>query len=453
MSEKTELPARTVTDIQWYAELPRSARRPTLFGISVIVFILSGFGVWGNSAPIAGAIVASGVFVATGQNKIIQHLEGGVIEKIAVREGDVVEAGQLLVHLDETAPRAELSRLVLRHARLMAMEARLRTEAEEGGAIAFPDEILAKRTNPDVAAIIDSQQLTFKARKRNAETEIAAIRDGIKGLQERVEGTKAQIAAVRQQMVLLEEEIESKKNLLKKGLVRKPEVLALQRAHANLRGELGRLRGEVGDAKERIARSEEQVSGVRAAAIKTAVEQLHETLAELTDVRERIRAAQGVLNRVNIAAPVKGVVVKLRYHTSGGVIEAGKSIMEILPSGDELIIEVRVRPQDIDNVKRGQHAMVRLTALNRRVTPMVAGEVVYVSADALPNEKAGGQQNASDIYVARVKLDPMVASAVKGFRPTPGMPAEVFIKTSERTFLEYIAQPLRDSMARAFREP
>jgi HlyD family secretion protein len=160
-----------------------------------------------------------------------------------------------------------------------------------------------------------------------------------------------------------------------------------------------------------------------------------------------------VLDRIQITAPVKGVVVKLRYHTSGGVIEAGKNIMEILPLDAELIIEVRIRPQDIDNVKRGQTAMVRLTALSQRVTPMITGEVVYVSADALPDEKKGAAQQApSDIYVARVKLDAREVAALQNFTPTPGMPAEVFITTTERTFFEYLTQPIRDSMARAFRE-
>jgi HlyD family secretion protein len=333
------------------------------------------------------------------------------------------------------------------------MEARLRAEADELPTVRFPDEIVALEKNPDVAAIIDSQRLTFEARRKSADTEIASLKDGISAIRERIDGANAQTAAVRQQVALLEEEIESKKTLLATGLVRRPEVLVLQRTHANLIGEIGRLKGELGDAKERISRTNEQISGVRKAAVKTAVEQLHEVLAELTDVRERIRSAQGVLDRVRISAPVKGVVVKLRYHTSGGVIEAGKTIMEILPLKEELIIEVRVRPQDIDHVKRGQEAMIRLTALNRRVTPMASGKVIYVSADALPNEKSGTPQNASDIYVARVELDAVAASAIKDFHATPGMPAEVYIKTSDRTFLEYVARPLRDSMARAFREP
>lgn len=446
------MPHAVITGEEWCEDVPRATRWPLLLGSAVLLFGVFGFGVWASVAPIDGAVVASGTFVATGQNKIIQHLEGGVIREIAVREGDRVEPGQVLVHLDETAPRAELRRLQLRQIRLMAMDARLQAEMRELSELTFPPEFQDLMTDPDAKAIVENQRLTFEARRRALDSEIATIRDGINALQERVNGSKIQIAGVHEQLKLLNEEIEAKNHLLKSGFVRKPELLVLQRAYANLQGEVGRLQGEMGDARERIARANEQIAGVRKTAIKTAVEQLHEVRSELNDVRERIRAAKSVLDRVKITAPVRGVVVKLRYHTPGGVIEAGKNIMEILPLDAELIIEVRVRPQDIDSVKRGQHAMVRLTALSQRITPMISGEVIYVSADALPDEKKGAQQAPADIYVARVKLDPAEAASLQGFTPTPGMPADVFITTVERTFFEYLTKPIRDSMARAFRE-
>lgn len=442
---------RSIVDDQWYAGIPRSTWGPTVFGIVVLATTVMGFGVWGSTAPIAGAVVTSGIFVATGQNKIVQHLEGGVIREIAVREGDVVDAGQLLILLDEVAPRAELRRLELRRLRLSATDFRLQAEMREESSITFPDDVLAAASDPDVARMLESQRMTFDARRSNLETEIATITDGINALEQRIEGSKVQLQGVHQQMMFLDEEIDAKSYLLKSGLVRKPELLALQRAKANLQGEVGRLHGEIGDARERIARAREQIAGVRKTAIKTAVEQLHEVRAELNDVQERILAAKGVLNRVRITAPVRGVVVKMRYHTPGGVIESGKSIMEILPLQAELILEARVRPQDIDIVKHGQHAMVRLTALNKRITPMISGEVIYLSADALPDDKRSAQ-SPSDVYVVRIKLNAAEAANIHGFTPTPGMPAEVYIKTTERTFLEYLMRPVRDTMARAFRE-
>ena len=442
-----------ITEGTWYDSLPRSTRLPTVAGAVIMAVVTMGFGVWGNMAPIAGAVVASGVFVVTGQNKIVQHLEGGVIREIYVREGDTVEAGQLLLELDDTVARAELQRLFLRRIRLTAIDARLQAEMREEPDIKLPSEIsnwLAG--SPEVKEIVDSQQMTFTARRNNLNSDVKSIDESIKALEERIQGSRVQLDAAKRQIVLLDEEIVTKDRLVQAGLVRKPELMVLQRTKANLEGEVGRIMGDIGDAKERIARALEQINGVRKTAIKTAVEQMHEVRGELADVRERMLSAKGILDRVRVAAPVSGVVVKLRYHTRGGVIEAGKSIMELLPLKDELIIEARLRPQDIDSVKQGQHAMVRLTALNQRITPMVSGEVVYLSADTLADEKKSQQVGPTDIYLVRVRLNREESLALPGFSPTPGMPAEVYIKTAERTFFQYIVRPIHDSMMRAFRE-
>jgi HlyD family type I secretion membrane fusion protein len=448
-----QIAARTAaTEGTWYDSLPRSTRLPTIGGILVMAVMLMGFGVWGNTAPIAGAVVASGVFVVTGQNKIIQHLEGGVIREIYVREGDRVEAGQVLLDLDETMPRAELQRLFLRRLRLTAIDSRLMAEMREDGEVTFPAEIVnALATTPEAREILDNQKLAFTARRNNLDSDIKSIDESIKALEERIQGSRVQLGAVKRQIVLLDEEIETKDRLVQAGLVRKPELMALQRTKANLEGEIGRIMGDIGDAKERIARAVEQINGVRKTAIKTAVDQLHEIRGELADVRERMLSSKGVLDRVRITAPVSGVVVKLRYHTQGGVVEAGKNIMELLPLKDELIIEARLRPQDIDSVKRGQKATVRLTALSQRITPMVSGDVIYLSADTLADEKKSQQVGPTDIYIVRVKLDANTI-AIPDFKATPGMPAEVYIQTAERTFFQYLVRPIHDSMARAFRE-
>jgi HlyD family secretion protein len=437
----------------WYDSLPRSTRFPTAAGALTMAVVLMGFGVWGNTAPIAGAVVASGVFVATGQNKIIQHLEGGVIREIFVREGDTVEAGQLLLELDDTAARAELQRLFLRRIRLTAIDARLQAEMKEENEVTWPSEVAQwMASTPEVKEIVGSQQMTFTARRNNLNSDIKSIQESINALEERIQGSRVQLDAARRQIVLLDEEIVTKDRLVQAGLVRKPELMVLQRSKANLEGEVGRIIGDIGDAKERIARALEQINGVRKTAIKTAVEQMHEIRGELADVRERMLTAKGVLDRVRVTAPVSGVVVKLRYHTRGGVVEAGKNIMELLPLKDELIIEARLRPQDIDSVKHGQTAMVRLTALNQRITPMVSADVVYLSADTLADEKKSQQVGPTDIYIVRVKLNSEESRDIPGFSPTPGMPAEVYIKTSERTFFQYIVRPIHDSMMRAFRE-
>jgi HlyD family secretion protein len=438
-----------------YVDVPRSTRNAKMLGFLLIAISFLGFGAWASTALIAGATVAPGLFVVTGENKIIQHLEGGVIRSILVREGQVVDAGQTLIQLDETTPKAELRRLVLKHARLLAMEARLKAQVAEAPAVNWPAE-LASQADADLAEIRNTQQEAFDAQRKNLQSDIVTIEEGIAALEARIAGSRTQLASVEKQLGYYEEELKTKSGLFQGGLIRKPEVLQLQRAQAAMQGEIGRINGDIGDSRERIARSREQINGVRKAAIKAAVEQLHEVAADLYDTRERMRAARGVLDRITITSPVHGVVVKLRYHTAGGVIEAGKNIMEILPLQDELIIEARVRIQDIDNVKVGQDATVRLTALNKRITPMIEGKVIYVSADSVSDEQKGqqGQQakTSTDVYVARVRLDKDEAERLHNFRATPGMPAEVYIKTGERTFLEYLLKPIRDSMSRAFRE-
>jgi HlyD family secretion protein len=436
-----------------FGDVPRSSRLATVLGYVVLVATLFIFAFWSYAAPIAGAVVAQGVFVATGQNKVVQHLEGGVIREILVREGDVVRPGQLLVELDKTAPEAELRRLMLRYGRATAIEARLQGEIKDESELAFPQTVLDLAAgDDDLRSVLNVQKLTFESRRVSANSEIAILQEGINALRERIGGSNTQLKAVNEQLGLIGEELEGKEQLLKGGMIKKPEVLALQRARANLRGETGRLLGDIGDSKDRIARAEEQILGVKKAAVKAAVEQLNEIRAEVNDVRERMRSAKNTLDRIRITAPVHGSVVKLRYHTPGGVIEAGKPVLEIVPLESELIIEVQVRPQDIDYVKAGQDATIRLTALSQRNTPMISGRVLYVSADALPVEKRGTQP--ADAYIARVKMDAAAtASAVKGFKATAGMPAEVYITTSERSFLEYLMRPLENSFSRAFREP
>ncbi|RDJ22203.1 HlyD family type I secretion periplasmic adaptor subunit [Bosea caraganae] len=435
----------------WYSDVPRSARAATISGVVIVAVTVMGFGVWGNTAPISGAVIATGVFVTTGQNKTIQHLEGGVIREIMVREGDVVAPGQLLIQLDDTSSRAELRRHLLKQLRLEAIETRLSAEAAGQPQFEFPAQLLTHQSDPDIRALMQTQKSTFTARQNNNASEIATYQKSIEALEEKIAGSRIQLAAMQQQSQLIKEELAGKQALLERGYIRKPEVLALQRNAANLQGEAGRITGDIGDARERIARSVEQIDGVRKSAIKLASEQLQDIGADLNDVRERIHTAKGILDRARVVAPVKGTVVKLRYHTSGGVIEAGKAIMEIVSLQDELIIEARVRPQDIDKIKHSQTATVRLTALNQRTTPMINGRVIYISADALPDEKQR-TPNGSDLYVVRVRLEGGSIAAVHDFEPTPGMPAEVYIQTAERTFFEYLMQPIKDSMARAFRE-
>jgi len=438
-----------VYDLQWYAEVPRSIWRQTIAGLVLMAITFGGFGLWAFTAPLAAAVIAQGSFVATGQNKIIQHLEGGIIEDIMVSEGDHVNADQPLVQLDETAALANERQLFLRRARLEAIVARLTAQVQGRDQIALPDILAAHLDDPELAPIVESQELNFQAWRSKLESEVGLFRQNIEGFRFRAEGYQRQLEAVRRQHALLEEELAGKKSLLDKNLIRRTEIKSVQRAIADADGQMGRLIAEISETGAQILKQEQQVRQTEETYRESALEELQKVEAELDSVREQLRGAASVLRRATINAPVSGTVVRLYYHTSGGVIESGKPIMEILPSNVPLIIEAQVLRTEIDSVKIGQKATVRLTALNQRTTPVLNGEVFYVSADSLPDPANSGAQ---DIYLARVNLPVSELTRIPGFAPTPGMPAEILIQTAERTFFDYLTKPIRDSMARAFME-
>lgn len=441
---------------EWYRDVPRSASRPVFIGLAVLGVWGLGFGAWAAMAPLDGAVVATGRFVATGQNKLVQHLEGGIVRDTLVKEGDLVEPGQTLLRLDDTATTSKLRRLTLRKHRLSAIQARLDAEISGRAVIQVPADLAGQMGDPAIKAIVDGQIVELNARRVRLEAEELVLRKEIAALQESITGFQAQAKSIEQRMVMFDEELKDKSSLVARQLVRKPEIFALQRAQAGLAGDLGELTGRAADARERVARADQQIAQIRSAAIAEAVESLRKAEADYDDVEEQMRAAQDIVDRVDIRAPVRGIVVKLNYNTTGGVIGAGSVILELLPINDALLIEARVKPSDILHIKVGQSALVKLSALNQRLTPMVEGVVEYVSADSVldqdtrPGSAASSAEKRSS-FVVRVKLaDPTRGS--DEFRPTPGMPAEIYIKTAQRTFLEYMMRPVRDSFGRAFRE-
>ncbi len=442
---------------QWHRGVPSAIGLPTVLGIAILVLCVGGFGLWAALAPLEGAVVVSGSFVATGQNKVVQHLEGGILREMLVDEGDLVEANQPLLRLDDTAANAKLRRLIGRHDRLVLMKARL--EAELDGNDSFLIPITFDRADdPDVQAIYDRQIVELRARRTKLTAEEEVLRKEIAGLEESLRGYSAQADATKGRLDLFREELTDKAALLERQLVRKTEVLALQRAEAELFGELGELSARMADSRERIARANQQIAQLRSAAAQRTIEELRATETEFDDVIEQLRAARDVVQRVEVRSPVRGIVVKLHSNTAGGVIAAGAVILELLPVNNELLIEAHLDPSEISHVRAGQRALVRLAALNQRLTPMIEAKTIYLSADSVAAQYAGrggGSLSASGrpYYVVRVRLDVGdVQEKLHDFRPTPGMPADVFINTGERTFFNYIMRPIWDSLSRAFRE-
>ena len=446
---------------QWHTGVPSSARGPILVGLGILLLCIGGFAVWAGLAPLQGAVVASGTFVATGQNKLVQHLEGGIIRDLLFKEGDLVDANQVLVRMDDTAANAKLRRLVLRKYRLLTMQARLEAEMDGRDTFSIPPGLAANGgDDAEVTAIFNRQRTELVARRTSLATEVLVLQKEIAGLKESIRGYEAQVKSTNERLALFAEELKDKKALLERQLLRKTEVLALQRAEAGLAGDLGELVGRVADSNERIARANQRIAYLHSVSVQKAVEELRQTETELDDVHEQIGAALDIVERVEVRAPVRGVIVKLNFHTAGGVATPGATILELLPVQEELLIRAHVKPNDIAYVREGQPALVRLSALNRRITPMVEAKVVYVSADALADQTPLAKDNLAkdnearrDIYVVRVRLDEDdVRKHLEGVRPTPGMPADVYIKTGERTFFEYIMKPVLESLSRAFRE-
>ncbi|MET0943514.1 MAG: HlyD family type I secretion periplasmic adaptor subunit, partial [Mesorhizobium sp.] len=426
-------------------------RKHTVAGLILIGVSFGGFGTWAMTAPLAAAVIAQGSFVATGQNKIVQHLEGGIIKELLVDEGDHVLLNQPLVLLDETAAQANERQLFLRQARLEAITARLTAEAGNKDKIDYPDVLAKSLGDPDVGAIIDSQEQHFQGSKSRLDSEIALLNQNIEALKYRAVGYEQQLDAMNRQHELLEEEYEGKKVLLAQGLIRKTEVGAIKRAIADAEGQAGRLSAEISETNAQIKKFDQQIVQTINTFSQASLDELQKIEAELDNVREEARAAENVLRRASINAPVAGTVVRMYYHTPGGVIESGKSILEILPADVPLIIEAQVPRTEIDNVKQGQNATVRLTALNQRRTPVLSGKVYYVSADSLAVAAVGDAKK--EVYIARINLPSSELARVPGFSPTPGMPAEILIQTRERTFFNYLTKPIADSMSKAFMEP
>lgn len=442
---------------EWYRGVPLSAKWPIFTGLAILVVWLGFFGVWAGIAPLNSAVVASGTFVATGQNKLVQHFEGGIIREIAVKDGDVVEANQVLVRMDDTAAKSKLRRLELKKYRLLAMKARLQAEMSASETIETPAAFSESEGDPEIKAILERQRAELRARRASLVSEESVLVKQIAGLEESIRGYQAQVQSTQERIALFAEELKDKNSLLGQQLVRKSDVLALRRSEAGLGGELGEYLGRIADSKERIAQANERIAQLHAAAFRDAIKELRETEADLDDVEEQIRAARDVVDRVEVRSPVHGVVVKKNFHTPGGVVAPGAVILELLPIGEERIIEARVNPKDISHVSIGQEALVRLSALNQRITPMVGASVTYVSADTLSEqEKAETRPDGNthrEFYVVRVRLDQDdILRRMPDFIPTPGMPADVYIKTGERTFFEYIMKPVLDSFSRAFRE-
>jgi HlyD family secretion protein len=434
---------------EWYADVPRNVWRHALIGFSLMAFAFGGFGVWAFQAPLAAAVMAQGSFVATGENKVIQHLEGGIISEILVHEGDTVVEGQPIIRLDGTLATATKRELEVRRARLESTEARLLAEHQGAETLIFPASLTEQGLDPEIASIMEGQRKGFTVARSALANDLALIARNIEALDARRHGYEIQRETLAAQELILTEELANKQVLLDKGILSRDTISALRRALLEAQGQGARLESEMLEIDSMRGRYATQIERTLDEHRDAALTELQGIQAELESVREQFHKAENVLSRADLLAPVSGTVVRMYYHTAGGVIEPGRAVAEILPADVPLIVETMISRSDIDSVQIGQEATIKLTGLNQRTTPVLIGKVDYISADAIAT---GDPASGREAYVVRASMTLEELKRVRHFTPKPGMPVEIMIQTESRSFAQYIAKPIADSMSRAFRE-
>ncbi len=425
----------------------RSMRRHLVTAIVVTSILIIGVGGWGATAVISGAVVASGSLVVDSNVKKVQHLTGGIVGELRVRDGDHVRTGDIVVRLDETVTRANLTIITKGLDELMARKARLESERDGADTLVFPAQLLAGAGDPDRTAAIDSERKLFNLRRTARNGQKAQLQERIAQLQEEIVGLTAQQNSKAKEIALIERELAGVRELWKQNLVQLTRLTALEREAARLDGERGQLIAAAAQAKGKIAETSLQVLQIDQDIASDVAKELREVDGKIGEFIERKVAAEDQLKRIDIRAPQDGIVFQLAVHTVGGVITAGDPIMLIVPEADNLSVEVRVNPQDIDRLQLNQKAILRFTAFNVRTTPEIEGTITRISADTSTDQRTG-----QSYYTVRVAMAPDQVERLGDVKLLPGMPVEAFVQTGERTMFSYLMKPLHDQFVRAFRE-
>ncbi|MCU0887499.1 MAG: HlyD family type I secretion periplasmic adaptor subunit [Rubritepida sp.] len=429
-------------------DAPRPATKGAmLFGAIVMVGFFGGFMAWATQAPLAEAAIAPGVIKVEGQRRTLQHLEGGVVREILVRDGDRVRAGQVVMRLDGIQADTAREALRAQHVALLAQSLRLAAEAAGERELIFPpamrDSAVA-RTREAMAG----QTALFLARQASLESQLAVIQTRETQARATIAAAEGQLRAARRQLELIVQEEAMRRGLMNQGLSRLTELLAVQRARAGIEGQLDELQGTITRAEAAIEEARGQARAARDQRLQEVGAEARDVATRLTDVEERLRAADDVAERREILAPEEGVVVNLRLFTVGGVVRPGDPVMDLVPTQDRLVAELNVQPMDIDVVHPGLRAEIRLPAFRQRLVPYLDGTVTFVAADVTIDP-----QTRASHYRAFIEIDREQLARLPGVFLTPGMPVEGHIMIGQRTFWRYITQPLRDSLHRAFSEP
>ncbi|WP_251978442.1 HlyD family type I secretion periplasmic adaptor subunit [Salinicola avicenniae] len=427
--------------------LPTSDLASRRWGLGILLIALGGFSLWAMTAELAVAVVAPGSVAVETSTKRVQHFEGGIVKQIRVEDGDAVSQGDTLIVLDNTQPLAQLSIAQSEYRIAMASEVRLLAEQSDLDTLTFPDVLLSD-PSPRVQSVIDVQRRLFQVRRQSLQGALSALDEKARQMEEQIAGLERLQQVNRSRIASLSGEADDFRTLFKEGLGDNQRMRELERQILQFRGENAQHSAEVAQLRSQISENGFQKEVRRQEYHQGVGEELKEVQSQVTDAQERVTALQDQVRRTDIVAPVAGTVVGLQVHTQGAVVQSGDTVMEIVPANDAFIVEARVPDRDIDNVHAGQHAEIRFSAFNQRLSNVIEGEVVHVSADSFEDEATRTHYYKARIRVTDAGLDQMTTS----MQLLAGMPAEVMLQTGERTFASYLFKPFSDMLARAMRE-
>lgn len=420
----------------------RSIQRLSLFALITIFILVGVIGGLAAATSITGAVIVSGSLVVDSQVKPVQHLRGGVVQEIKVRNGDVVEAGQILVRLDATQARANLAILAKRLKELSATNARLLAERNDQSGFDITDS-----KDVESRQLLEGEKRLFEDRLASRQGRKSQLRERTRQLEQEAEGLSAQEKGKRLEIELVEKELASLQGLLGQGIISATRVYSLQRETARLTGELGSLIASIAQSKGRIIETQLQIIQIDDDHASEVSDEFRQTQSDIGQFTERLIAAEDELKRIDIKAPQAGVVDQLQVHAAGAVIAAGDTILRVVPSTDALVAELKVAPADIDQVFVGQPVVLRLSSFNQRDTLEVDARIASISADLITDQQSGVRY-----YLARSEISSQQWQRLGTLVPLQGMPVEGFVRTGERTVLAYLTKPISDQIERAFKE-
>ena len=424
-----------------------SIRRHLGAGAAVAIFLLGGIGTWASTTDISGAVIGAGSVVVDSSVKKMQHPTGGIVSEVRVRDGDRVREGDILVRLDETLTRANLAIVSKGLDELMARKARLEAERDAVDSVTFPDALVARQKEPEVRRIMEGERRLYEIRRIARNGQKLQLGQRIQQLSEESIGYGAQERAKLREIALIERELVGARELWKKNLMPVTKFTSLEREAARLEGERGVLVATRSQTKGKVSEIELQILQLDHDLSSEVGRELREVDAKIGEMVERKVAAEDQLKRTELRAPQDGTVHQTTIHTVGGVIAPGEQVMLIVPDADTLKIEAKISPQDVDQLRVGQTAVLRFSAFSQRTTPEINGTLSRVSPDTVTDQRTG-----QTYYTARVAVEADEISRLGAVKLVPGMPVEVFIQTGERKVLSYLVKPLSDQFARAFRE-